>query len=80
MGIDPRPQVNPCTVLNYKRLAPQVNHSGDTMTQQFDITLQIAAENGKTENQIRKALINGLEDQETPELREAAAAIEVNEK
>jgi len=80
MGIHPRPQVNPCTVLNYKRLAPQVNHSGDTMTQQFNITLHIAAENGKTENQVRKALINGLEDQEMRANKEPAASVEVEKK
>jgi hypothetical protein len=54
--------------------------SGDTMTQKFEITAHIAAENSKTENQIKNALLKGLENQETPELREAAAAIEVNEK
>jgi len=80
MGIHPRPQVNPCTVLNYKRLAPQVNHSGDTMTQQFNITLHIAAQNGKTKNQIKKALLNGLENQELENNNESAAMVEVNEK
>ena len=50
------------------------------MTQEFDITLHVAAENGKTEDQIRKALLYGLEDQEIRGEREAAASVEVHEQ
>jgi len=64
----------------YKRDYERNKDSGDTMTQQFNITLHIAAQNGKTKNQIKKALLNGLENQELENNNESAAMVEVNEK